>query len=52
MSRVVELNRGTSESSVELRLDLDGTGVADSSTGVGVYDLARGQGWRLVRVGD
>ena len=38
MSRVVELNRGTSESSVELRLDLDGTGVADISTGVGFYD--------------
>ena len=28
------------------------TAVARGSTGVGVYDLARGQGWRLVRVGD
>ncbi len=37
-NRVAELNRGTSESSVQLRLDLDGTGVAEISTGVGFYD--------------
>ncbi len=36
--RVVELSRTTSESTVELRLDLDGTGVADIDTGVPFLD--------------
>ncbi|MVA75970.1 imidazoleglycerol-phosphate dehydratase HisB [Auraticoccus sp. F435] len=36
--RVVELERVTSESSVSLRLDLDGTGAADVDTGVPFYD--------------
>ena len=36
--RRVSLSRSTSESSVERELDLDGTGVADISTGVRFYD--------------
>lgn len=37
-ARVAELERGTSESSVQVRLDLDGTGVADVDTGVPFFD--------------
>lgn len=37
-SRTAKINRSTSESSVELWLDLDGTGAADVSTGVPFYD--------------
>jgi imidazoleglycerol-phosphate dehydratase len=38
MSRTATIHRSTSESSVELTLDLDGTGRADVSTGVPFYD--------------
>ena len=38
MNRTATISRSTSESSVELTLDLDGTGVADVSTGVPFYD--------------
>lgn len=37
-ARTAHLTRTTSESSVELTLDLDGTGEADVSTGVPFYD--------------
>ncbi len=37
-SRVAELARKTSESSVKVRVDLDGTGTSDVVTGVGFYD--------------
>jgi imidazoleglycerol-phosphate dehydratase len=36
--RTASLERGTAESSVRLSLDLDGTGRASISTGVGFYD--------------
>jgi imidazoleglycerol-phosphate dehydratase len=36
--RAARLERGTAESSVQLSLDLDGTGLARISTGVGFYD--------------
>jgi imidazoleglycerol-phosphate dehydratase len=36
--RTARLERGTAESSVQLTLDLDGTGQARISTGVGFYD--------------
>ena len=36
--RTARLERGTAESSVQLTLDLDGTGQASISTGVGFYD--------------
>ena len=36
--RTARLERGTAESSVQLALDLDGTGQASISTGVGFYD--------------
>ena len=36
--RIVSLRRSTSESSVELELNLDGSGVADIDTGVRFYD--------------
>jgi len=36
--RIAALDRNTSESSVRLRLDLDGTGAATIATGVGFYD--------------
>ena len=38
MSRSSRRDRTTSESSVTVELDLDGSGVADVSTGVGFYD--------------
>jgi imidazoleglycerol-phosphate dehydratase len=38
MSRTAAITRATSESSVELTLDLDGTGTSDISTGVPFYD--------------
>ncbi|HWJ53668.1 MAG TPA: imidazoleglycerol-phosphate dehydratase HisB [Propionibacteriaceae bacterium] len=38
MRRTARLERGTAESSVQLTLDLDGTGQASISTGVGFYD--------------
>ncbi|HVX30588.1 MAG TPA: imidazoleglycerol-phosphate dehydratase HisB [Nitrolancea sp.] len=37
-SRVAEINRATSETTVELRFDLDGTGEAHISTGLGALD--------------
>ncbi|GAA3605304.1 imidazoleglycerol-phosphate dehydratase HisB [Microlunatus ginsengisoli] len=37
-NRVAELERKTSESSVKVRVDLDGTGSSDVVTGVGFYD--------------
>ncbi len=36
--RIAELTRSTRETSIELRLDIDGTGRADVSTGVGFLD--------------
>lgn len=38
MSRTARIERTTSESSVVVELDLDGTGAHDISTGVGFYD--------------
>ena len=38
MSRTARLERATSESKVLVELDLDGTGAASISTGVGFYD--------------
>ena len=36
--RKAALTRRTNETQIELSLDLDGTGTADISTGVGFYD--------------
>jgi imidazoleglycerol-phosphate dehydratase len=38
MNRTAQLERKTSESSVKVRVDLDGTGASDIVTGVGFYD--------------
>jgi imidazoleglycerol-phosphate dehydratase len=38
MARMATVKRATAETSVEVALDLDGTGAADISTGVGFYD--------------
>jgi imidazoleglycerol-phosphate dehydratase len=38
MSRTARISRTTKESSIELELDLDGTGESDISTGVPFYD--------------
>jgi len=38
MSRIAKLERETKESKVRIELDVDGTGVAQVSTGVGFYD--------------
>jgi imidazoleglycerol-phosphate dehydratase len=38
MSRVAKLDRETKESTVHIEVDLDGTGQAEVSTGVGFYD--------------
>ena len=38
MSRTASVHRVTSESDVQVSLDLDGTGVSRISTGVGFYD--------------
>ena len=37
-SRKVEVNRKTSETSIELSLNLDGSGIADIKTGIGFLD--------------
>lgn len=36
--RIAEITRNTSETKITLRLDLDGTGKADVSTGIGFFD--------------
>ena len=38
MSRLAEIHRATSETSVTVRLDLDGSGTADVATGIGFLD--------------
>ena len=38
MSRTAELSRNTKETQVRVAVDLDGTGVAHVSTGIGFYD--------------
>jgi len=38
MNRVAQIKRHTSETRIELRLDLDGAGQADVATGVGFFD--------------
>ena len=38
MPRTAEITRTTSETCIELRLALDGTGVADVATGIGFFD--------------
>lgn len=38
MSRVAEVDRKTNETSIRLRLDLDGSGITAISTGVGFFD--------------
>ena len=38
MSRIAELNRKTSETDIRLKLDLDGSGTAAVSTGIGFFD--------------
>jgi len=38
MTRNSELSRKTSETDIQLRLDIDGTGQADIATGVGFFD--------------
>ncbi|MGH7425506.1 MAG: imidazoleglycerol-phosphate dehydratase, partial [Candidatus Methylomirabilales bacterium] len=38
MTRVGEVERSTTETSVQVRLDLDGSGEAKVSTGVGFFD--------------
>lgn len=38
MSRVAEVDRKTNETSIRLRLDLDGSGTTDISTGIGFFD--------------
>ena len=38
MNRTATVRRTTGETDVEVRIDLDGTGVADASTGVGFFD--------------
>src|SRR5205085_12675299 len=43
MSRVARVERATGETKVLVELDLDGTGTADVSTGVGFFDHMLGQ---------
>jgi len=38
VSRVATLERKTAETSIRLRLDLDGSGVSDIATGIGFFD--------------
>ena len=38
MSRTAKIERKTAETKIELELNLDGTGQADISTGVGFFD--------------
>jgi imidazoleglycerol-phosphate dehydratase len=41
--RTARIERGTAETKVLVQLDLDGTGVADVSTGIGFFDHMLGQ---------
>lgn len=52
MSRIVERTRETRETRITVRVDLDGSGAAEVSTGIGFLDhmldaLARHSGWDL-----
>ena len=47
MSRTARLERATSESKVFVELDLDGTGSASVSTGVGFYDHMTAAGYAV-----
>ena len=38
MSRTAEITRNTKETQIKVRLDLDGTGVSEISTGIGFFD--------------
>src|SRR5260370_16256765 len=38
MSRTAAIHRETKETQIDLRLDLDGTGRSDLSTGIGFFD--------------
>ena len=38
MNRTATVRRTTGETDVEVRIDLDGTGVADAATGIGFCD--------------
>lgn len=38
MSRTAEITRNTKETQIRVRLDLDGTGVSEISTGIGFFD--------------
>src|SRR5262245_60812410 len=38
MPRTAHINRETTETQIDLKIDLDGTGRADVSTGVGFFD--------------
>ena len=38
MNRVAEINRKTKETDISVRLDLDGTGKSEISTGIGFFD--------------
>lgn len=38
MNRVAEVSRKTNETSIRVRIDLDGTGATSSATGVGFFD--------------
>ena len=53
MSRIASRSRSTKETSIEVRIDLDGSGVTDVSTGIPFYDhmldqLGRHGGFDLV----
>ena len=59
MTRTAELTRATTETSIEVTIDLDGTGLTDISTGIPFYDhmldqLGRHSGFdlRVQAIGD
>ena len=50
MSRTAEVRRATGETDVRVRVDLDGSGLAEVATGVGFFDHVLTLLARLIRL--
>ena len=50
MTRTAELTRATKETSIEVTIDLDGSGLTDVSTGIPFYDTVSTVVWKQLRM--